>query len=82
MAPSALVALLPSDHYFGNESRFINYVDSAFEAANYSDETVVLLGAEATSPGRRQGSWPSRHAGLGMGDVAESRWERKPESGE
>lgn len=50
MAPSALVALFPSDHYFGNESRFVNYIDSAFDAASYSDETVVLLGAEATGP--------------------------------
>lgn len=55
MAPSALIALFPSDHYFGNESRFIRYVDSAFDAVDNSDDAVVLLGAEATSPEQAYG---------------------------
>ena len=55
IAPSALLALFPSDHYFGNESRFINYVDSAFDAVDNSDDTVVLLGAEATGPEQAYG---------------------------
>lgn len=55
MAPSALVALFPSDHYFGNESRFIKYVDSAFDATADSDDAVVLLGAEATGPEQAYG---------------------------
>jgi mannose-1-phosphate guanylyltransferase len=55
MAPSALVALFPSDHYFGNESRFIKYVDSAFDATADSDDAVVLLGAEATGPEKAYG---------------------------
>lgn len=55
MAPSALVAMFPSDHYFGNESRFINYVDSAFDSVDNSDDTAVLLGAEATGPEQAYG---------------------------
>ena len=54
-APSAIVALFPSDHYFGKEARFINYVDSAFDAARDSDDAVVLLGAEATGPDQAYG---------------------------
>ncbi len=64
IAPSALLALFPSDHYFGNESRFINYVDSAFDAVDNSDDTVVLLGAEATGPEEAYG-WIEPEVPLG-----------------
>ncbi|MDO8430996.1 MAG: sugar phosphate nucleotidyltransferase [Candidatus Binatus sp.] len=54
-SPSAIVGLFPSDHYFGNEARFIEYVGSAFDAAGDSDDAVVLLGAEATGPEQAYG---------------------------
>jgi mannose-1-phosphate guanylyltransferase len=49
-APTAIVGLFPSDHYIGNEARFVEHVDFAFDAAGDSDDTVVLLGAEAAGP--------------------------------
>jgi mannose-1-phosphate guanylyltransferase len=55
LAPSAIVGLFPSDHYFANEPRFLEYVDSAFEAAADFDDSVVLLGSEATGPEQAYG---------------------------
>jgi mannose-1-phosphate guanylyltransferase len=55
LAPSAIIGLFPSDHYFGNEPRFLEYVDSAFQAAADSDDSVVLLGSEATGPEQAYG---------------------------
>lgn len=55
LEPSAIVGLFPSDHYFGNEDLFLKYVDSAFDAAGDSDDAVVLLGSEATSPEQAYG---------------------------
>ena len=54
LAPSAIVGLFPSDHYFGNEARFAEYADSAFSVAADS-EAAVLLGAEATAPEQAYG---------------------------
>ncbi len=47
-SPSAIVGLFPSDHYIGNESRFIEHLTSAFDTACDHDDTLVLLGAQAT----------------------------------
>jgi mannose-1-phosphate guanylyltransferase len=55
LAPSAIVGLFPSDHYIGNEARFVKYADSAFDAAADSDDAVILLGAEAGGPEQAYG---------------------------
>jgi mannose-1-phosphate guanylyltransferase len=47
-SPSAIVGLFPSDHYVGNESRFIEHLATAFDTASDHDDTMVLLGAQAT----------------------------------
>lgn len=60
---SAIVGLFPSDHYIGQEDCFVDYVDLAFAAAD-SDDVVVLLGAEATSPEQAYG-WIEPETSLG-----------------
>jgi mannose-1-phosphate guanylyltransferase len=42
----ALVAILPSDHHYSNETRFTAALDSAFEIAAEHPESVVLLGVQ------------------------------------
>jgi mannose-1-phosphate guanylyltransferase len=43
-SPDASVAIFPSDHYVGNEERFMDYVDSAFDLITRRPETPVVLG--------------------------------------
>jgi len=50
MAPQALVAILPSDHYVKNDFLFNHYVDKAFEMAKYKSEFVTLLGIAPKQP--------------------------------
>lgn len=49
-APSSVVGLFPSDHYFSDDCGFMRYVADAFDSAEASNDTVVLLGAEAAGP--------------------------------
>ncbi len=46
MAPGAAVAFFPSDHYFSNNEAFMDQIESAFYAVDFSPESVVLLGIE------------------------------------
>lgn len=46
----ALVAILPSDHYYSNESAFTQSLESAFQIAGRSPESVVLLGVKPNGP--------------------------------
>ena len=46
----AIVAVLPSDHYFSNESAFTRSLESAFSIAGNNPEAVVLLGARPHGP--------------------------------
>ena len=39
------MAIIPSDHYVGDNDRFMQYVDSAFDATLRHPETPVVLGA-------------------------------------
>jgi mannose-1-phosphate guanylyltransferase len=48
--PNALVAVLPSDHHYSNESLFVAALESAFETAAECPDAVVLLGARADHP--------------------------------
>jgi mannose-1-phosphate guanylyltransferase len=50
MDDDALIAILPSDHYYSDESRFTAALDSAFEIAAERPESVVLIGAEPDRP--------------------------------
>ena len=48
--PDAVVAILPSDHYYSDEAAFHASLESAFAAARAHRESIVLLGAKAHSP--------------------------------
>jgi mannose-1-phosphate guanylyltransferase len=41
---NASVAIFPSDHYVGDNDRFMQYVDSAFDATLKHPETPIILG--------------------------------------
>jgi mannose-1-phosphate guanylyltransferase len=46
----AIVAFFPCDHHYTDESAFLNVVEAGIVAARNNPETIVLLGAEPTSP--------------------------------
>lgn len=48
--PDAIVAVLPCDHYYSDESAFTRALDSAFESAASRHQSVVLLGAQPNAP--------------------------------
>ena len=50
MDENALVAILPCDHYYSDETCFTAALESAFEIAAEHAESVVLLGAEPDRP--------------------------------
>src|SRR5579863_7706423 len=66
----AIVAVLPSDHYFSDERGFSVVLESAFETAAQHPGSVVLLGASPQSPEVEYG-WielgPSVHGAGGVG---------------
>lgn len=47
--PDAVVAILPSDHFYANEESFLDSLDMAYREAEITGQ-VVLLGAPATDP--------------------------------
>jgi mannose-1-phosphate guanylyltransferase len=46
--PDALVAVFPSDHFIGEEERFLNYVEHAISFIENHPDFVVLLGIKPT----------------------------------
>ena len=50
IAPSASVAIFPSDHYVGEDLKFIHEVALALEATTARPEITILLGLAADSP--------------------------------
>ena len=48
--PSALVAILPCDHYYSDENAFTQALESGFHIAGLQPESVVLLGAPPNRP--------------------------------
>lgn len=46
----ALVAIFPSDHYYSDEPRFTETLEAAFDIADGSRQSVVLLGAKPSGP--------------------------------
>lgn len=49
MDPGAVVAILPSDHYYSDEGSFTHTLESAFTTASANRGSVVLLGAQPES---------------------------------
>jgi mannose-1-phosphate guanylyltransferase len=49
MAPSAYVALFPSDHFVSDDRQFMRHVDLAFDTLALRPELTVLLGIPADS---------------------------------
>ena len=45
-SPGTMVAFFPSDHFFAEDEKFMEQVDSAFHAAALNPDSVVLLGIE------------------------------------
>jgi mannose-1-phosphate guanylyltransferase len=50
MDPDAVVAILPSDHYYSREDVFTAALESAFAIAEEEPRSIVLLGAQPTGP--------------------------------
>jgi len=50
LAPAATVAVLPSDHHFSDDMRFMARVEAAFDAVASCRERVVLLGMIPDTP--------------------------------
>jgi mannose-1-phosphate guanylyltransferase len=50
MDPDAIVAILPCDHYYSQESAFTSALESAFAIAEKRTESIVLLGAQPKAP--------------------------------
>src|SRR5436190_23868288 len=63
---NALVAFFPSDHFYFDEERFREDVESAFTAAEDHPQTVILLAAEA------------KHAEVGYGWIEVERTSADP----
>ena len=50
IAPTATIAIFPSDHYVDDDAQFMHHVDFALDAVAASSEVVVLLGADPDAP--------------------------------
>ena len=50
MDPQGVVAFFPSDHYVSDDDVFTGYIDSAYTAAEFRREVVILLGIPPESP--------------------------------
>jgi len=50
MDPNALVAVLPSGHYYSNESAVSAAMEEAFDIAAQRPDLVILLGARPSGP--------------------------------
>ena len=64
MDENALLAVLPSDHYYSDEACFTAALESAFETAARHPESVVLIGTQPNSPEVEYG-WIEPGASLG-----------------
>jgi mannose-1-phosphate guanylyltransferase len=60
----ALIAVLPSDHYYSDEACFTAALESAFETAAKRPESVVLIGAQPDRPEVEYG-WIALGASVG-----------------
>lgn len=46
----AIIAILPCDHYYSDETAFTQALESAFQIARTHSQSVVLLGAQPNAP--------------------------------
>jgi mannose-1-phosphate guanylyltransferase len=78
----AVVGFFPSDHYYSRETRFINGVRAAFEAAESNPNSVILLGAKAQIPETNYGYIEPAPGMEGPGNLqpvpVERFWEKPP----
>lgn len=49
-SPDAMIAFLPSDHYFSDDEAFMANVNRAFDAVRLNPKAIVLLGIEPDKP--------------------------------
>jgi len=68
MDENALMAVLPSDHYYSDEACFSAALESAFEIAAERPESVVLIGAQPSRPEVEYG-WIELGASVGDGSA-------------
>jgi mannose-1-phosphate guanylyltransferase len=79
VAPTASVAIMPSDHYVADDAIFMSHVTAAFDAVQAGPELVVLLGIEPESAETEYG-WIEPAAAIpGTGLFRVSRFREKPE---
>lgn len=50
MDPRAILSILPSDHYYSDESAFTAALESALKIAEMRSQSVILLGAQPAGP--------------------------------
>ena len=59
--PAAIAAVFPSDHFVGDEARFMRHVEEVLSLFGVHQQWLVLLGAEASEPDPDYG-WIERGA--------------------
>lgn len=77
MNPAALVAILPSDQYYSDESKFTHSLEIAFKLAEKERSSAVLLGAKAEGPDIEFG-WIEPGASVGDGLCQVMSFHEKP----
>ena len=81
LAPTAYVALFPSDHFVSDERHFMRHVDLAFDAVRLRPEMTVLLGIAADSAETSYG-WiePGQPVGTDHASIFDVQqfWEKPP----
>jgi mannose-1-phosphate guanylyltransferase len=50
LGPNATIAIFPSDHFVGNDDRFMNHVEAAMKAVEESAGRTILLGVAPKAP--------------------------------
>ena len=78
-APGATVVILPSDHHFSDDARFMSWVASAFEAVTTRPDRIVLLGMIPDTPETEYG-WIEPGGLLGPALHGVTRFWEKPEA--
>jgi mannose-1-phosphate guanylyltransferase len=53
--PQSIVVIFPSDHFIGEENRFLDYVENAISFIDHHPDFVVLLGVKPTEPNQEYG---------------------------
>ena len=48
--PNATIAIFPSDHYFSDDTAFMEHVESAFKSVRHEPNAIALLGIEPNKP--------------------------------